>query len=72
MHWQRTDRARLRRLNRLIDDALRDSSGGIGKPKPVRHVLAGCWSRRIDEDHRPVYQVDDNDLVVLEARYDHE
>lgn len=68
-HWQRTDRATLKRLNRLIEDALRDPFSGIGKPEPLRHALAGCWSRRIDEEHRLVYQVDGEDLVVLQARY---
>jgi toxin YoeB len=68
-HWQRTDRVTLKRLNRLLDDALRDPFSGIGKPESLRHVLAGCWSRRIDEEHRLVYQVDGEDLVVLQARY---
>jgi len=68
-HWQRTDRATLKRVNRLLDDALRDPFAGIGKPEPLRHVLAGCWSRRIDEEHRLVYQVDGEDLIVLQARY---
>jgi len=68
-HWQRTDRATLKRVNRLLDDALRDPFAGIGKPEPLRHALAGCWSRRIDDEHRLVYQVDGEDLVVLQARY---
>jgi len=68
-YWQRTDRATLKRLNRLLANALRDPFQGIGKPEPLRHVLAGCWSRRIDDEHRLVYQVDGEDLVVLQARY---
>ncbi len=67
--WQRTDRAALKRVNRLIDDALRDPFAGIGKPEPLRHALAGCWSRRIDDEHRLVYQIDGEDLVILQARY---
>ena len=69
LHWQATDRQTSKRLNRLIQDALRQPDSGIGKPEPLRHVLQGCWSRRIDEEHRLVYQVDGDDLVVLQARY---
>ena len=66
--WQANDRATLKRINRLADDALRDPTAGIGKPEPLRHVLAGCWSRRISDEHRLVYLVDGEDLVVLQAR----
>jgi toxin YoeB len=48
---------------------MRDPFEGIGKPEPLRHVLAGCWSRRIDGEHRLVYLVDGDDVVVLQARY---
>ncbi|HEU5269135.1 MAG TPA: Txe/YoeB family addiction module toxin [Jatrophihabitans sp.] len=68
-HGQTADRATLKRINRLIDDALRDPASGIGKPEPLRHMLAGCWSRRISEEHRLVYLVDGDDLVILQARY---
>jgi len=63
------DRATLKRINRLIDDALREPTDGIGKPEPLRHVLAGAWSRRIGEEHRLVYLVDGEDLVILQARF---
>jgi toxin YoeB len=68
-HWVQTDRATLKRLNRLIDDALRDPFNGIGKPEQLRHVLAGARSRRITEEHRLVYLVDGDDLVILQTRY---
>jgi toxin YoeB len=68
-HWVQTDRATLKRINRLIDDALRDPFTGIGKPEQLRHVLSGAWSRRITEEHRLVYLVDGDDLVILQARY---
>jgi len=68
-YWLRTDRATLKRINRLLDDARRDPTAGIGKPEPLRHVLAGAWSRRIDEEHRLVSLVDGDDLVVLQARF---
>jgi toxin YoeB len=69
LFWQSHDKAMLKRLNRLLEESVRYPTEGIGKPEPLRHVLAGCWSRRIDEEHRLVYLVDGNDVVVLQARY---
>lgn len=69
LYWQRADRAVLERINRLLEDALRDPFAGIGKPEQLRHALAGAWSRRITEEHRLVYLVDGDDLVVLQVRY---
>lgn len=68
-HWLAADRKILTRINRLIDAALRDPTSGIGKPEPLRHVLAGAWSRRITDEHRLVYLVDVDDLVILQARF---
>lgn len=68
-HWVQTDRATLKRVNRLIGDVLRDPFTGIGKPEQLRHVLSGAWSRRITEEHRLVYVVDGDDVVILQARY---
>jgi len=71
-YWVTTDRQTLKRLNRLIDDALRDPTTGIGKPERLRHMLSGTWSRRITDEHRLVYLVDGEDLVVLQARFHYE
>ena len=71
-HWLATDRTMLKRINRLIDDSLRDPVAGIGKPEPLRHLLAGAWSRRITEEHRLVHLIDGDDLVVLQARFHYE
>lgn len=68
-HWITTDRATVKRINRLINDILRDPFDGIGKPEPLRHAFAGCWSRRISEEHRLVYLVENDDIVILQARY---
>ncbi|GAC1610678.1 MAG: Txe/YoeB family addiction module toxin [Mycobacteriales bacterium] len=68
-HWVQTDRPALKRINRLIEDVLRDPVAGIGKPEQLRHVLSGAWSRRITEEHRLVYLVEGNDVVILQARY---
>ncbi len=69
LHWQNADRQVLRRVNRLLEGCLRDPFDGIGKPEQLRHALAGAWSRRITEEHRLVYLVDGDDLVVLQVRY---
>ena len=68
-YWLSADRQILKRINRLIDDALRDPMSGIGKPEPLKHVLSGAWSRRIDSEHRLVYMVDGEDVVILQARF---
>lgn len=70
-HWLSADRATLKRINRLIDHILRDPFDGIGKPEPLRHAFAGSWSRRISEEHRLVYLVDGDGIVILQARYYH-
>lgn len=72
LHWQSVDKKMVKRINRLIEDTLRDPLAGIGKPEPLRHVLQGCWSRRIDGEHRLVYMVEGDDVVVLQARYHYE
>jgi toxin YoeB len=69
IHWHRADRSNLTRINRLIDDALRDPTSGIGKPEPLKYGIAGAWSRRITDEHRLVYQVTNDDLIILQARY---
>lgn len=69
LHWQATDRRRLERINRLIKDILRSPFEGIGNPEPLRHELAGFWSRRIDREHRLVYLVRDGSVHIVQARY---
>ena len=68
-YCQATDRAMVTRLNRLIDDVLRDPFSRIGKPEQLRHALAGVWSRRISEEHRLLHLVDGEEMVILQARY---
>ena len=68
-HWIRTDRKVALRVLRLVEAALRDPFGGEGKPEPLRFYLAGCWSRRITQEHRLVYKVGDDRLDFLQARY---
>lgn len=66
-HWQTQDRKTLNRINALIQDTLRDPFTGIGKPEPLKHILTGAWSRRIDEANRLVYFVTDTHVVILQA-----
>ena len=63
------DRKVLARIDRLITEAAREPGVGAGKPERLSGSLSGCWSRRIDQEHRLVYTVDGDDLVVLQARY---
>lgn len=69
LHWQQQDRGMLRKINNLIRDIDRDPYSGIGKPEALRFDLTGCWSRRIDQEHRLVYRMDGEDLQVLACRY---
>ena len=68
-HWQTADRAILKRINKLVEDVLRDPFTGIGKPEQLKHALAGASSRRITDEHRLVYLVDGDDVVILQARF---
>ena len=69
LYWQRTDRRVLKRINGLIKDISREPFQGVGKPEPLRHALAGYWSRRIDEEHRLVYKIDGDAILIAQARY---
>ena len=69
LHWQRTDRKLLKRVNLLIQDILRSPFEGIGKPEPLKHGLAGYWSRRINDEHRLVYKVEGDAVLVAQCRY---
>ncbi len=68
VYWQTQDRKTLKRINQLILDLRRDPFTGIGKPEPLKHILSGAWSRRIDGANRLVYYVTDDHVVVLQAR----
>ncbi len=68
-HWVATDRAMVKRINKLIVDVQRAPFTGIGKPEALKHQLAGYWSRRITDEHRLIYAVEENQLVIIAARY---
>ena len=69
VYWQTQDRKTLKRINRLIEDTLRDPFVGLGKPEPLRENLSGFWSRRIDDTHRLVYRVEGDAVAVIACRY---
>jgi len=69
LHWQKTDKKIVRRINSLIKEITRDPFDGIGKPEPLKHALAGYWSRRIDDTHRIVYKVSENSILIAQLRY---
>lgn len=69
LYWQRTDKKILKRINTLIRDISREPFEGIGKPEPLKHALSGYWSRRINEEHRIVYKVQEDSLLLAQLRY---
>ncbi|MCP9820397.1 Txe/YoeB family addiction module toxin [Synechococcus sp. Cruz-9H2] len=69
LHWQEHDRRMQQRINQLIEAIRREPFSGIGKPEPLKHALAGWWSRRIDGEHRIVYRIEAGDLLIAQLRY---
>ena len=67
--WVKTGRAVAIRVLDLVEAVMRDPFQGPGKPEPLRYVLAGCWSRRITQEHRLVYRVTEEAVDFLQARY---
>lgn len=68
-YWLKTDKKLADRILALLEETRRTPFDGSGKPEPLRFQLAGCWSRRIDREHRLVYQVEENEIVVIACRY---
>ena len=66
--WQTQDRKTLRRINAFLRDVLRDPTHGLGKPEQLRGELTGSWSRRIDETHRLVYDIQQDQIVIVACR----
>ena len=68
-HWQQTDKKTIKRINELLKDTIRNHYEGLGKPEPLKHALAGFWSRRITDEHRMVYRVNGDSLEIAQLRY---
>jgi toxin YoeB len=69
LYWQQQDKKILQRINDLIKATLRSPFKGIGKPEPLKGDLAGCWSRRITDEHRLVYAIRGNRSHILQCRF---
>ena len=67
LYWQKVDKNKFKRINQLIKDIKRNRFEGIGKPEPLKENLKGLWSRRIDKEHRLVYFIDDDSLVIFQC-----
>lgn len=67
--WQKQDRRMVERFNKLIRETQREPFAGLGKPEPLKHALAGYWSRRITEEHRMVYKTEGDALMIAQLRY---
>ena len=67
--WLNEDKKMLKKINNLIKDIQRNPYEGIGKPEPLKYDLSGYWSRRIDREHRLVYQIDKNEIRIYSCKY---
>ncbi len=69
LYWQKTDKAKLKRINELLKDISRNPFHGIGKPEPLKFKYSGFLSRRIDDEHRLIYQVNDDEILIAKCRF---
>lgn len=68
LYWQNHDKKNLKRINNIIKDIIRNPFDGIGKPEPLKNNLSGLWSRRIDDEHRIVYIVENDVIIIFSCR----
>ena len=69
LYWQKNDKKNLKRVNELIKDIQRNKHEGVGKPEPLKHNLSGYWSRRITNEHRIVYKIENDSILIAQLRY---
>lgn len=69
LNWQETDKSMFKKINSLIKEIRRDPKSGLGKAEPLKHELAGWLSRRINLEHRLIYKIENNSLIILQCRY---
>lgn len=69
LYWQKQDRRMVERIIKLIQETRRSPFEGVGKPEPLKHALSGFWSRRVNDEHRMVYRVDGDALLIAQLRY---
>lgn len=69
LYWRQHDRKMVQRINKLIQETMREPFTGIGKPEGLKHALAVFWSRRITDEHRMVYRVEGDELQIAQLRF---
>ncbi|ESQ75587.1 Txe/YoeB family addiction module toxin [Asticcacaulis sp. AC402] len=69
LYWQTTDKALLKRINALIKDISRSPFEGIAQPEPLKHEWSGYWSRRIDQEHRLIYEIFHDAILIAQCRF---
>lgn len=69
LYWQRIDKAILKKINILIKESLKTPFQGTGKPEPLKFDMSGCWSRRINSEHRLIYKIEEDSLIIIQCRY---
>lgn len=69
LYWQQANKKILNRINALIKDIQENKYKGIGKPEPLKHNFSGYWSRRINSEHRLVYRIDEDSIMIAQMRY---
>jgi toxin YoeB len=69
LYWQNTDKATLKKINSLVKEIDRTPFEGSGKPEPLKYNLSGLWSRRINLEHRLVYKIEHDAIVIHQCRY---
>jgi toxin YoeB len=69
LYWQKIDKQALKRINQLIKDIQRNPFEGLGKPEPLKFDMSGLWSRRINQEHRLIYQIKDDYIVIVQCLY---
>jgi toxin YoeB len=69
LYWQETDRRLVARINSLIREIQREPFSGIGKPEPLKHAFRGYWSRRINDEHRIIYKIEGDSVLIAQLRY---
>ena len=72
MYWEQTDKKILKRINQLIQDIDRNGNEGIGKPEALKHEMQGFWSRRINGEHRLVYMIEGDNILIAQCRFHYE
>ena len=69
LYWQKTDKKKLKKINELLKDIARNPFDGIVKQEPLKHKYAGFWSRRIDSEHRLIYQYNEGEILIAKCRF---